>query len=217
MISAWPVCILGFFLGMRHATDADHIVAVATIVSRECKVRVAARIGALWGVGHTMTIATVGGVIIAFNVAIPPKAGLLMELGVGVMLVLLGLLNVSNGARKSGQELVPGERTSGGGGQPTARPVIIGIIHGLAGSAGITLLVLTTVRQPMWAIAYLLVFGAGTIAGMILITTTMAVPFAFSGNHFRRTNRGLATATGLLSLCFGLFLAYRIGVSIGGP
>jgi high-affinity nickel-transport protein len=91
------------------------------------------------------------------------------------------------------------------------RPLTVGIVHGLAGSAAVALLVLTTIHRPSWAIGYLLIFGLGTIAGMMLITTAIALPFAYTLRHFVRLNRGLAMASGMLSLSFGLFLCYQIG------
>src|SRR5206468_12148242 len=86
---------LGLLLGIRHSTDADHVVAVTTIVSQQRRIRDAAMIGALWGVGHTLTIGVVGSVIILFNVAIPPRIGLSMEFSVAIMLILLGVLNLT--------------------------------------------------------------------------------------------------------------------------
>src|SRR5215475_4353029 len=95
MIPLLSIIALGFFLGMRHATDADHVVAVTTIVSRERSIRSAALIGILWGLGHTITIFIVGSLIILFGIVIPPRLGLTMELSVGLMLILLGVLNLS--------------------------------------------------------------------------------------------------------------------------
>lgn len=212
MISALSLLVLGFSLGMRHATDADHVVAVTTMVSRGCSLRSAVRVGALWGLGHTLTITSVGVVIILFNWMIPPRLGLLMELCVGLMLVALGAMNLREAVRTS--EGAAGVKPAAPPGS-TLRPLVVGTVHGLAGSAGITLLLLTTVREPMQAAAYLLVFGAGTIAGMMLITTAVAMPFAYERQGWRMTNGGLTAATGLLSLCFGLFLAYHIGVAQG--
>jgi high-affinity nickel-transport protein len=91
------------------------------------------------------------------------------------------------------------------------RPLVIGIVHGLAGSAAVALLVMTTIHNPWWAIAYLLLFGVGTIAGMMFITALLAMPFAFTSRTFFDWNRGMAIASGLLSLGFGLFLSYQIG------
>jgi hypothetical protein len=202
MFSALSTIILGFFLGMRHATDPDHVVAVATIVSREQKLGPAAWIGALWGAGHTVTIAAVGGAIILFNWAVPPRVGLSMELAVGVMLVVLGLYNLTGGG-----QAVARFRTF-----QIARPFFVGIVHGLAGSAAIALVVLTTIRRPLWGVAYLLVFGVGTVAGMALVTTAIAAPFAYSTRRFEIHHQSkLQLATGMLSVAFGLFLVYKIG------
>src|SRR6185436_1065943 len=93
---------LGFFLGMRHATDADHVVAIATIVSRERSIAGSALIGAAWGIGHTMTVMAVGAAIIVFGIVIPPKLGLSMEFAVGIMLVLLGILTLTGVGRAVG-------------------------------------------------------------------------------------------------------------------
>lgn len=243
MLSFLSIIALGFFLGMRHATDADHVVAVTTIVSRERSVRGAALIGILWGLGHTLTIFLVGSLIILFGVVIPPRLGLTMELSVGLMLILLGVLNLSGMMRWLTQNFAAGggHTHSHGGvarshGTPAAaegetapavtwmdrtfgrlglyqslRPLAIGIVHGLAGSAAVALLVLTTIRVPSLAIAYLLVFGFGTVAGMMLITAAIAVPFTVSDQRFSRMNHMLATASGIISLVFGLVIVYRMG------
>jgi len=256
MSALLSVVFLGFFLGMRHATDADHVIAVTTIVSRQRTVRRAILVGALWGLGHTFTIALIGGAIILFGLVIPPRAGLTMEFSVALMLILLGALNLTGimqqinealgstrghhrhshhhshndyvhshphghgpGDHGHGDEETPQgwlDRRFGGLGLYHAlRPLIVGLVHGLAGSAAVALLVLTTIRNPGWAIAYLLVFGVGTIAGMMLITGAIAVPVAYTARRFERVNRWLATASGVLSLAFGLFLAYQIGIVDG--
>src|SRR5215510_9066214 len=110
MLPFLSIITLGFFLGMRHATDADHVVAVTTIVSRERSVRSAALVGILWGLGHTLTIFLVGSLIILFGVVIPPRLGLTMELSVGLMLILLGVLNLSGMMRWIQQNFGGGAR-----------------------------------------------------------------------------------------------------------
>src|ERR1700688_2382761 len=99
MISGLAILAIGFFLGMRHATDPDHVIAVSTIVSRERSIAKAAFIGVLWGLGHTLTILAVGAAIVLFGLAIPARVGLTMEFCVGLMLILLGVLNLT-GAMK---------------------------------------------------------------------------------------------------------------------
>jgi high-affinity nickel permease len=226
MIGALSIVALGFFLGMRHATDADHVVAVTTIVSRERSVKLAALIGAIWGVGHTLTIVGVGGAIILFNVVVPVRLGLMMEMAVGLMLILLGVVNVTGSVervRKSGLVVRAHAHDHEGDGVPVGRtgihrlirPLTVGIVHGLAGSAAVALLVLTTIRDSAWALAYLLVFGAGTVAGMVLVTTAIAWPFVLTGRRFASTNRRLQIATGVLSLAFGFVVVYEIGY-LGG-
>src|SRR5262245_19410352 len=202
---------------MRHATDPDHVVAITTIVTRQQGVTKAGLIGALWGLGHTFTIFVVGTVIILFRVTIPPRIGLSMELAVAAMLILLGVLNLtgvlqsfqekispnstrtvnSPSAANSGQNLTT--LSQGLGRYNALRPLIIGIVHGLAGSAAVALLVMTTIRDPWWSIAYLLLFGIGTVAGMMLITTVIAMPFAFTARKFSGWHRRMAVASGLLS------------------
>jgi high-affinity nickel-transport protein len=250
---------VGFFLGMRHATDADHVIAVATIVSRQRSMRGAALVGAVWGIGHSLTILLVGGGIILFSVTIPPRLGLTMELIVGIMLVLLGIMNLGgilqwirdlvgpaespvhshthahgDYAHSHVHRHVPGHGAADHGHReedtPQAwldqrlgrlpvyqavRPLIVGVVHGLAGSAAVALLVLTTVRDPAWAAAYLVFFAVGTVAGMMLITAAIAAPFAYTAARLGRFNRHLRIASGLLSVAFGLFLIYQIGFVSG--
>jgi high-affinity nickel permease len=238
MLTLFSIVVIGFFLGMRHATDPDHVIAVTTIVARQRSVGRAALIGAFWGLGHTVTIFIVGTAIILFNVVIPTRLGLSMELSVSVMLVALGVWNLVGFLRNApGAEEplvhshshahdghvhshlhvhVPAkqELSDQAAGktavQNFVRPLMIGIVHGLAGSAAVALLILATIRNPVWAIVYLLIFGAGTIAGMMVITMSIASTFRFVGNRFASFNRRLAMVSGLISVAFGCFLAYQI-------
>ena len=240
MLSLVTILVLGFLLGMRHATDPDHVIAVTTIVSKERGVANAGLIGALWGLGHTLTIFLVGAAIILFKITIPPRVGLSMEFTVGLMLILLGVLNLTGVLRwlqsltlrevadvTRDSNSVHRQRQSGGlsvnrlpmcgglGLYNVLRPLVIGIVHGLAGSAAVALLVMATIRDPWGAIAYLLLFGAGTVAGMMLITAVIAVPFVYTSRRFSGWNRKMGVASGLVSVSFGLFLSYQTTIVAG--
>ena len=194
--------ITSLLLGMRHATDPDHIVAVTTIVTRERSVAKAAGIGAVWGLGHTITLLLVGGAIIGFKVAMNARLGLSLELCVAIMLIVLGMLNLFNLRASTA-------------GLNASRPFLVGIVHGLAGSAGAALLIVPLIDDPRWAAVYLLTFGFGTIVGMALITVTIAFPSLLAAAHLPSFQRQLRIASGVVSLVFGLYLAHKIGFRDG--
>ena len=210
-MSALALLGLGFLLGMRHATDAEHVVAVSAVVTRERTLRAAAPIGILWGVGHTFTILLVGGAIVLFGLVIPPRLGLGLEFCVALMLIVLGVLNV-RAAWPTHQQLHDARCSSALG---RLRPLAIGLVHGLAGSAAIALLVLSSIRDAASGVLYLVLFGAGTLVGMLLVTTALAVPMIKLAGHSASVQRSLGIATGLASLVFGAVLAYDIGIVHG--
>jgi high-affinity nickel permease len=211
-MTLFSILALGFLLGMRHATDSDHVIAVTTIVSQQRNVFGATLTGIFWGVGHSITLFIVGGAIIIFGVVIPERVGLTLEFCVAIMLILLGLLNLGNFRRRLNE---PHDHSHFDGFHFRLRPAIVGVVHGLAGSAAVALLVLPMIRNPYWATLYLLIFGAGTIAGMMLITAMIAAPITYSANRFQIFNRYTGAAAGALSVGFGLFLVHQIGFSEG--
>ena len=253
MIGLFTIVAVGFLLGMRHATDPDHVIAVSTIVTREHSLKRSALIGVAWGIGHTLTIIAVGGSIILFQITLPPRVGLTMELAVGVMLVMLGFKNIGvllTGPAKRVCVAEPdleqecsgyhahGDYVHSHQQRPThghphdpqqnpiaamdrwfkhyglyhlLRPLLVGLVHGMAGSAAIALLVLSTLSNPRWGVAYLSVFGIGTILGMMLITLTIGSSFIYGQRRFVRVGRYFGMASGLISIAFGVFTAYKIG------
>lgn len=199
MLASLSVLVIGFLLGMRHATDADHVVAVTTIVTRQASLARAATIGSLWGLGHTLTLLAVGGGMIIFKLAMPPWLGLTLELLVAVMLVLLGVISLVSGDR--------GDRVL----ESNSRPLIVGTVHGMAGSAAFTLLALPLIASPVLASAYLMLFGVGTIAGMVVVTLAIALPSLYAAHRMHRARRALRVAAGFASIAFGLYLAHQVG------
>jgi high-affinity nickel-transport protein len=254
------IAFLGLVLGMRHATDPDHVIAVTTILSRERRLAVATRIGIVWGLGHTLTVLLVGAAIIVFKVAIPAGLGLAMEFAVAIVLILLGLGSTMTLIRNA-FDTVRGSSSHNHEGLivhahphahgdaihshshvhldvhehaddvshqnhriaadafPTRssrrqllRSFGVGLVHGLAGSAAIALLVLSAIPEPLWATLYLAIFCLGTVVGMAAITTAIATPFVVASRRATWIHQGLVTGSGLLSFGFGLFLAYQIGI-----
>jgi high-affinity nickel-transport protein len=157
----------------------------------------------MWGLGHSLTLFAAGAAIVAFNLAVPPRVGLSLELAVALALVTVGVWNLGSGRR------APEDTTgvSRGG----ARAFVVGLVHGLAGSAAVALLVLATLRDPRAACGYLAVFAAGTLVGMVLVTASMAAPLGLAVRRWRRFGDGVRKATGALSLAMGAWLVYQIG------
>jgi len=255
------IALLGLLLGMRHATDPDHVVAVTAILSRERHIGAVARIGVIWGLGHSLTVMIVGVAIIVFKIAIPTRLGLAMEFAVAIMLILLGVGAAAGVMRHLARRVfadsaddalfvhshshthsevthahphvhhthlrvhsdahdhrfdtatdLPGNTQPFAARRPLLRSFSVGLVHGLAGSAAIALLVLTAIPQPLWATLYLVIFCLGTIIGMGLITIAIATPFIIASNRVSWIHQGFVTGAGLLSFTFGWFIAYQIGV-----
>src|SRR2546430_13990562 len=212
MITLLSLISLGFFLGMRHATDPDHVIAVSTIVTRQRTLRAALLIGILWGIGHTLTIVVVGAAIILFSIVIPPRLGLTMEMAVALMLVVLGLWNLTGVLQRIRETLTSrGTRTGGlhlhthshgdyvhshsHGHGPDAhghrddqtpqawldrrlgrvgiynlvRPLVVGLLHGLAGSAAGAAVRPPVIQNPRGGVAYLRPLRIGANRGNVVI------------------------------------------------
>ncbi len=196
-----PALTLGLVLGVRHATDADHVAAISTILSEGRGTRRAALIGAAWGLGHSISVLVVGGALVLFRLPMPARVALSLEFAVAIMLIALGVRSLRSGSPPSAVS--------------TMRPMLVGVMHGLAGSAVLALLVLGTTRSSLGAAAYLLCFAAGTVAGMASVTALLSLPGQLRLLDGMPFERAMRLAAGMASVAIGLFLAHRVGVRDG--
>jgi sulfite exporter TauE/SafE len=229
-ISTLSVLAFGFVLGLKHAVDADHLAAISTIASERRSLLSCSLVGALWGVGHTISLMVAGIAVILLHFQISERTAQGLEFGVGVMLIVLGVnclrkltrgghihLHVhEHGGRRHvhphihNQEPEPHPNTHHGL-RFGARPLIVGMVHGLAGSAALMLMVLSTIAPTLLGLLYLAVFGLGSIGGMMVMSTLVSLPAQFTAARFSRANFAVRGLAGLFSLSFGLFMIYEIG------
>jgi ABC-type nickel/cobalt efflux system permease component RcnA len=234
---AFALLGLGLVFGLKHATEVDHVVAVSTIVSEHRNVFRSALVGALWGAGHTASLVVVGVIVLVFRVAIPVAVANWLEFGVALMIIGLGVLTMTRVLRRrrdvhlhrhshDGQSHVHihfhEQGTNHASDAPSRssshshaisqlgfKPFLVGAMHGLAGSAALSLLVLTQVQSLSLGLLYLGLFGLGSTAGMMLMSGLIGLPFAFSGRRLTGLNYGLQTIAGALSIAFGVWYAYK--------
>lgn len=196
-----PALTFGFVLGVRHATDADHIAAIGTIVTDGRSARRAAAVGAAWGLGHSASVLLVGGALVLLRLPMPVRLALALEFVAAVMLIGLGARSLIVKRRE--------------GGISTTRPMLVGVVHGLAGSAVLALLVLGTTTTALAAAVYLVCFCVGTIAGMAVVTTLLSLPAHLGLARALSIERTVHVAAGMASVAIGLAMAHRIGVRDG--
>jgi ABC-type nickel/cobalt efflux system permease component RcnA len=228
---------LGLVFGLKHATEVDHVVAVSAIVSEHRSVFRSALVGGLWGAGHTASLVIVGVVVLVFQVAIPASVAKWLEFGVALMIITLGAIAVLRVLRKRAdvhlhrhshdgqshmhihfhehetQHVGVSSSHSHAISEIGFKPLLVGAMHGLAGSAALTLLVLTQIRSVSLGLLYLAVFGIGSTLGMLLMSGLIGLPFALSARRISLLNFGLQTVAGTLSIVFGLWYAYEAGIA----
>jgi hypothetical protein len=233
-LSTASMLAFGFVLGLKHAVEADHLAAVSTIVSERKSLLGSLLVGGLWGVGHTISLLVAGVLVILFHVEISGRAALMLEFLVGLMLIALGANSLrklwrgghlhlhahSHGGRAhihphihDGSAPETDTHTHHGFSLGMRRPLFVGMMHGLAGSAALMLLVLSTISRPLVGFAYIIVFGVGSIGGMIIMSALVSLPLYLTATRFTRANLMMRALAGLFSLSFGLFVIYRIGVA----
>jgi ABC-type nickel/cobalt efflux system permease component RcnA len=228
-ISAVSILSGGLVIGIRHAFEADHLAAVSTIVSKRKNTLNSLLIGGVWGLGHTASLMIAGMCVIFLNIQIE-RYEKIFEFGVALMLIGLGanvLFKLVRGGRLHYHVHSHGSYThihphihenkpepdpnSHHGLRLSIRPLLIGIVHGLAGSAALMLLVLSRIQSTALAFGYIIIFGIGSIGGMMLMSLVFSLPARFSTNHFKRTHLAVQAAAGLFSLVVGLSLVYKLG------
>ncbi len=229
---------LGLVFGLKHATEVDHVVAVSTIVSEHPSVIRSALVGGLWGVGHTASLVVVGVVVLVFRVAIPVPIAKWLEFGVALMIIGLGVLAMTRVLRRRSDVHLHKHSHDGQSHvhvhfhEATTRhvqdqssththavsslgikPVLVGTMHGLAGSGALTLLVLTQIKSAWLGLLYLAIFGVGSIVGMLLMSGLIGLPFALTSRNLSGLHHRLQTAGAGLSIAFGLWYAYETGLA----
>lgn len=210
-MTGWSVLLLGVGLGLSHATDADHVVAVSALVQREPGMWRAARIAALWGAGHTASFLGLGLLVILAGVQVPAAYEAFAEALVAVMLVGLGIWHLWHGRQTHAPEATASAATA------YARPALIGVVHGLAGSAGIALFAATTIASRPLAAAYLALFGMGTMLGMVALTVVMARPLRWTMRREGPLKQGVILLAALSSIALGLSVAVHMVLGEAAP
>ncbi len=225
--------LLGFVLGMRHAVETDHVAAVASLATRSNGLGESMRQGAAWGLGHTLTLFVFGGLVLVLDVVMPETLARGLEFAVGLMLVGLGAdvlwrlgrerihfhthrhadgevhFHAHSHAGERGHD--PDRHAHGHADRFPVRAMLVGLMHGMAGSAALIILTLQTVQSPWAGLAYIALFGAGSIAGMALLSVAIAVPLRLSAKGLTWLHNGLQAVVGIATVAIGAGLVYRIG------
>lgn len=231
-----PLFLLGLLTGVRHALEADHVAAVASLATRASSVRQTAWLAAIWGAGHATTLLLVGGLVVALGAALPHGLALAFEIAAGLLLVYLGV-DVLRRIRRPGVHFHVHRHDDGvrhvhahshaGAAEPhdparhehahatglLVRAGLMGSLHGMAGSAALVVLSLQAVSSPARALAYMAVFAAGSIAGMVLFSLAIALPVRRHARHLQRASRGFEAALGAASVVIGAWVAVRAGLA----
>lgn len=222
---------LGFLLGARHALDPDHVVAVSTLLAERADFRTSGLIGLFWGFGHTIVLLLVGLVVLLLKINIPEQVTTAIEFCVGVMLLILGgslawtlyqerwHLHAHRHGDTTHLHLHRHREQVGHGHDHwlrlSTRPLLIGMVHGLAGSAALMLMILSTVRTLWEGMAYIFVFGLGSILGMIALGILLTLPLILSAPFGRRAQLTLQILASVGSIGIGLMMMLRI--ALGEP
>jgi ABC-type nickel/cobalt efflux system permease component RcnA len=238
-LSTLAVWTIGLVFGLKHATEVDHVVAISTIVSQHKNVLRSALVGALWGAGHTASLLVIGVVVLSLRVTIPERVSGWLQFAVALMIIALGISALWRVTRKNSKvhlhkhshdglshthvhfhEAETNHKPSVPAAHSHAvsrvgwKPVLIGMMHGLAGSAALTLLILTQIGSFWIGFLYLVIFGIGSTVGMLLMSGLIGLPFALTSNRLTHLHEGLQAAAAVLSICFGIWYAYEVSSGV---
>ena len=221
------ILTLGLLLGLKHAFDSDHLIAVSTIVARERSPWRSLWIGLFWGVGHTLMLALVGVIVLGLKIQISETIGLSLECLVGIVLVGLGVSTLHDCWRKrlhAHRHIHEGTAhthfhmhahgTAHQHQHPARvgfKPMLLGMVHGLAGSAALMLLILATIPSTMLGLLYIGIFGFGSVLGMGLVSFLMGMCFSLATDSLYAFDHGMRVAVGTLSTVFGVWMVVEIG------
>lgn len=227
---------LGFMIGMKHALEADHIAAVASLAAGNRSIRETTKLGVAWGLGHTTTLFLVGTAVLLADTVVPETVAQVLEFAVGAMLVVLGLDVLFRITRRrahfhahehGGTHHFHAHRhashgrhdgTAHGHNHPSGLPIralLVGLVHGMAGSAALVLLTLSTIQSLWWGLTYIFLFGLGSVMGMAMLSCAIALPLRFSANRLTWAWRGLTATIGAITVVLGVSIAWRIAVAQG--
>jgi hypothetical protein len=227
-MTTWSILFIGFLLGMRHATEADHLAAVASLATRQQSLGQTVRLGVAWGLGHTITLLVLGGAVLAMGTALPEWFQQVLELAVGLMLVLLGAdvlrrlvrrkIHLHAHAHEGGVHHLHAHAHDGGRAHDHVhavplRALAVGLMHGTAGSAALVVLSLGAVQSWQLGLVYIAVFGAGSILGMALLSLVIVIPLRWSAAYAQRAHAVLTAGIGVSSLGLGAAIVWQVGVS----
>jgi len=228
-LTIWATLALGFVLGLRHALDPDHVAAVSTFVSEEKNILRSSLVGIYWGMGHTASILIFGAAIVVFRLVIGERLSQFFEFAVGCMLIVLGmrvLIQLRNTEMLHTHTHTHDGTTHshvhlhlGASGHEHAhhtvrfgkRPFVVGVVHGMAATAAVLLLVVGAIPSLLLAFGTILIFGVGTIGGMMAMSILMSLPLTLAAGRWTKVERGIRLAAGLFSLGFGVYWAWQVG------
>ncbi|MEE9573208.1 MAG: urease accessory protein UreH [Candidatus Neomarinimicrobiota bacterium] len=212
---------LGFLLGLEHAFEPDHVVAVTSIISKHKNLKKASILGAIWGIGHTTTLIIAGLIILTLKITIPETIALSLEFLVGIVIVLLGFFvikdlivnkkHIHTHTHDESTHIHFHSHKEDESHHHYHKSFAVGLIHGMAGSASLMLLILSTMESFIVGISYIILFGIGSIIGMGIVGGLISLPYVITSKKFSSLNIKIRYITGVVSIIFGVFLMVKIG------